>query len=260
MNSEASSPITAELSLAAAGADAVPITPLSRLLSITFDDGFLRGSEVACEILAKHGLAATFYVVTGWVEPARTAIREKFNAGRPHGDWEYWRGVAAAGHEIGSHTFSHINAGGRKAVLLPWLVPNELRTSRDDLAREIPQARYTLSMPWNSASRHSERVARQFYAACRLGASAVCYNRLAELSPYGLASWAPISATPVAAYEKAIASIPAGGWLVLQFHSFDDEGWEPVSRDMFDTICRLAASEPGVVVAPVARIVGEAAP
>jgi peptidoglycan/xylan/chitin deacetylase (PgdA/CDA1 family) len=227
----------------------------SRFLSITFDDGFLYGSQVACDILARHGLAATFYLVTGWVEPERTTIREVCNAGRRHGDWDYWRGVNSLGHEIGSHTFSHIHACGRRARWLPWLLPREMKRSRDDLVREVPQDIYTIAMPFVEASRRSERLARSFYAACRLGAPEPVYNRLDALTPYRLDSWEPASAAREDNFRNAIAGIPAGGWLILGFHSFDDEGWEPVSRGAFDALCRFAAKETDVVVAPVSTII-----
>jgi peptidoglycan/xylan/chitin deacetylase (PgdA/CDA1 family) len=230
-----------------------------RFLSITFDDGLLHGSEVACEILAKHGLSATFYVVTGWVEPICAAPREPYNAGRSHGDWHHWRRVREAGHEVGSHSFSHVNAGGKKALLMPWLIGQEVARSRADLMREVPQARYTISMPWNAATARSERHVRRHFSACRLGTSAPAYNRLQGLDPFRLASWAPAAATPIAAYERAFADIPTGSWLVLQFHSFDGEGWDPVPRDAFERICRIAAAEPFLEVATVGTVIGRLA-
>lgn len=226
-----------------------------RFLSITFDDGLLHSSEVACDILAKHGLAATFYVVTGWVAPVRAPIREPYNAGRSHGDWPHWRKVRDAGHEVGSHSFSHFNAGGKKALLMPWLVGQEVARAHADLVREVPQPRYTMSMPWNAATARSERHVRKHFSACRLGTSAFACNRLEGLDPFRLASWAPAAATPIVAYQREFAEVPADGWLVLQFHGFDDEGWDPLPRDDFEAMCRLAAAEPGLTVATVAHVI-----
>jgi peptidoglycan/xylan/chitin deacetylase (PgdA/CDA1 family) len=228
----------------------------SRHLSITFDDGLLHGCEVACEILAKYGLPATFYVVTGWVEPMRAALRETWNAGRSHGDWRHWRGVRDAGHEVGSHTFSHVNAWGKKAMLMPWLIGQEIGRSRADLVREVPQDRYTISMPWNAATGRSERHVARHFSACRLGTSAVAYNDLRNLNRLRLKSWAPTAVTPITDYQRAFAGIPGNGWLVLQFHSFDDEGWAPLARDTFEQICQIAVAEPLLEVATVASVIG----
>lgn len=228
-----------------------------RWLSITFDDGFRNGAETAASILGEHGLTATFYIVTGWVAPARAEVAEKFNRGFDHGDWEHWRSIRDAGHEVGSHTFSHFKMTGKKARLFPWLVADELRKSRDDLAREAPQQLYTISMTWNASSRRSDRIVRTLYDACRLGSAAIAYNDLAKLDPHRLASWAPAASVPTQAYDEAIAAIPAGGWLILQFHSFDDEGWEPLSRESFHALCETARRHDDVKVAPVAQVIAQ---
>src|SRR5262245_61825864 len=156
----------------------------SRWLSLTFDDGFRKGSEVAAEILAAHGMGATFYIVTGWVAPARAAVRERCNRGCDHGDSAHWRTLRDACHEIGSHTFSQLNVTGSRARLFPWLVADELRRSRNDLARELPQPHYTISMTWNASSSRSDRMVRTLYDACRLGGSSVEYNDLRALDPH----------------------------------------------------------------------------
>lgn len=228
-----------------------------RWLSITFDDGFRKGAETAASILGEHGLTATFYIVTGWVSPARAKVREKFNRGCDHGDWAHWRSIRDASHEVGSHTFSHLNVTGKQARLFPWLVADELRKSRDDLVREAPQPLYTISMTWNASSRRSDRIVRTLYHACRLGSGEVAYNDLGALDPYRLASWAPAANTPPQVYDEAIASIPEGGWLILQFHSFDDEGWEPLSRASFRALCETVRRHDDVKVAPVAQVIAQ---
>jgi peptidoglycan/xylan/chitin deacetylase (PgdA/CDA1 family) len=227
---------------------------LNRFLSITFDDGFRYAAEVACEALHPLGIPATFYVVTGWVEPARASITEPYNEGRSHGDWNLWRQVRDAGHEVGSHTFSHVNAGGKKSIVLPWLVRNQVERSYQDLVREVPQARYTISMPWNAATTTSERHVRRYFAGCRLG-SKLAYNRLGSLESFRLLSWAPSPATNDAEFRQAIARIPDNGWLILQFHSFDDEGWDPISRKRFKWLCETIAATEGVSVRTVGDVV-----
>ena len=182
-------------------------------------------------------------------------MRERFNRGSDHGDWTHWRSLRDAGHEVGSHTFSHLNVTGKKARLFPWLVADELRKSRDDLVREAPQPLYTISMTWNASSRQSDRIVRALYDACRLGGADVAYNDLGALDPYRLASWAPAASTPLRAYDEAIGAIPEGGWLILQFHSFDGEGWEPLSRASFRALCETLRRHDDVKAAPVAQVI-----
>lgn len=236
------------------------LRPRGRLLSFTFDDGLKHGADVACEILAAHRLNATFYVVTGWVQPIRAAVKEPWNVGRSHGDWAFWRKVRDAGHEVGSHTFSHVNMGGKKALLMPWIVRRELEESQRDLVREVPQARYTISMPWNVATPRSERHVHSLYSACRLGGSTISYNRLDRLEPRRLQSWAPGPDVTLDAYERVIDAMPNDGWLILQFHSFDTEGWAPLSQDTFTGLCRIVSGVPGLDVLTVSEAVSRYVP
>jgi len=225
-----------------------------RLLSITFDDGLKQSTDIAISILNRYGLQATFYVVTGWVEPVRTDIKEPFNIGRSHGSWDYWRQVVAMGHEVGSHSYSHVNALGKKAWLFPWLVPSEIAKSYRDLNREIPQASYTMAMPWNAATWFSDFFVRRSFSACRLGTSDIEYNNLASLNRYRLKSWAPSQRNDWPDYVKAIDGVRAGGWLILQFHGFDDEGWDPIASELFEKLCEYI-SKCDLQVASVQKII-----
>jgi peptidoglycan/xylan/chitin deacetylase (PgdA/CDA1 family) len=212
-----------------------------RVVSITFDDGFRNAADIAVPILAKYGFFGTFYVVTGWVEPAAIPIDEPYNKGRPHGNWVYWRQMSNAGHEVGSHSFSHLSASGFKAAFFPWLMQREVERSFQDLQREIPCTSYTMSMPWNAATKTSNFFVRRRFSACRLGSPRLEYNVLDRLQHIGLRSWAPSGNCSWSDYLNAIQGIPNNGWLILQFHSFGDEGWEPVSPDFFDQLCALIA-------------------
>lgn len=228
-----------------------------RILSFTFDDGLAHGAKAACDIAESLGVSVTFYVVTGWVEPKRVLIRERWNEGRWHGDWTFWRRMRDAGHEVGSHSFSHVNMGGKKARLMPWIVPRELSLSQRDLVREVPQDAYTISMPWNAATPRSERFVSSLFSACRLGGPKLEYNNLKRLDAHRLKSWAPGPDTTLDEYKLALDGIPEDGWLILQFHSFDDEGWEPLSRERFTNLCGLAAGVPGLEVLTVAEAVSQ---
>lgn len=225
-------------------------------MSITFDDGFRNAAEIAVPILAKYGFFGTFYVVTGWVEPAAIPIYEPFNRDRPHGNWAYWRQVSNAGHEVGSHGFSHLNASGMKATLFPWLMRREIERSFHDLRKEIPSNGYTMSMPWNAATKTSNFFVRRRFSACRLGSSMVEYNDLNRLQLFELRSWAPSANCSWFDYLKTIERIPRNGWLILQFHSFGHEGWDPIGPEFFGQLCDLIAMNE-IRVATVRDVVNE---
>jgi len=80
-----------ELTAALAGSRPLPPKPIV----ITFDDGYEDNWTVATPILEKHGLRATFFVVTGKI-------------GKPeYMTWPQLQAMQAKGMEIGSHTVNH---------------------------------------------------------------------------------------------------------------------------------------------------------
>lgn len=81
-------------------------------LTITFDDGYRCSATIAAPILEGHGLRACFFVTTEFIGSDWV----------PHWDgsrgiqtnwmtWDQVRGLRAAGHEIGSHTATHVDLG-----------------------------------------------------------------------------------------------------------------------------------------------------
>jgi peptidoglycan/xylan/chitin deacetylase (PgdA/CDA1 family) len=87
----------------------------SRVVSVTFDDGYRSVLEIAKPILDRHGYPGTLFVPTDWPDaggPMRwPGIDRWLGTSHEHEltplTWPELRELAAAGWEIGSHTCSH---------------------------------------------------------------------------------------------------------------------------------------------------------
>jgi len=105
-----------------------------RPVAITFDDGRRGVLRHAAPLLARHGLAATCYVVTDWLDGRGIPDPERYSAFLAWSDLE---DLIAAGVEVGSHTASHRNL----KKLPPLEVEREVAGSRkrleDRLARPV---------------------------------------------------------------------------------------------------------------------------
>lgn len=122
---------------------------------VTFDDGWSSDAEVALPELARRGLSATFFVVTGRI-------------GHPGFlSWLQVRMLAAQGMEIGSHTVSHPNL----TRLGPGPLRDELRRSRQDLQDCLGRDVVSLSVPHGFYSR------AVLTAAWEAGYRRVCTSR-----------------------------------------------------------------------------------
>jgi peptidoglycan/xylan/chitin deacetylase (PgdA/CDA1 family) len=111
------------------------------LVGLTFDDGYTDFLDTAVPVLARHGMTATLYVVAGrlggeneWDDGPRLRLL----------DVDGVRAVAAAGHEIGSHTLHHVPLAGADAATLAAEVGGSRRVLQDLLQAEVPGFCY----PW----------------------------------------------------------------------------------------------------------------
>ena len=211
-------------------------------VTITFDDGLIDGANKARALLEQFAMRASFFVVTGWVRPGRVKIRDPWNQGRDHGSWADWQAIAASGHEIGSHTRSHINAAGKPARLLPLLLRRDIDGSYDDFIRHCGQPPVAIAMPFNAMTGTAKRLVQRRFASALAGNHDLHYNCLSQLDWYRLNSWAPDSDLPTATLCNIIEAIPGDHWLILQFHSLDDEGWMPIAAAKLTMILKCIAA------------------
>lgn len=230
-----------------------------RIVSITFDDGLKSSAETAMPILDQYQFKATFYVVTGWVEPTRAKIKDLYNQGRSHGSWDFWRDVASSGHEVGAHSFSHIDFGSRVARLFPWVMVQDIARSADDLQRELSGSDFTMAMPYNYSSSLCRFYAKRHFSACRIGSSFGDYNSLRDHDPYKLNSHVFQPGHGWADLAVALDRQPEDSWLIFQFHTFGEEGWAPVARDTFERLCG-AVQDRRISVKAVKEVVNAFAP
>jgi peptidoglycan/xylan/chitin deacetylase (PgdA/CDA1 family) len=173
--------------------------PLNGELSVTFDDGYADNAELALKVLERWHLPATFFPSTGFMESdTQTHWDQNANVRSRWMSWPQVAQLAAAGHEIGSHTVSHANL----AELQGADIASELRRSRDDLSMRAGIVPKHLAVPYGRAFPSLEQVvqiARELgfcsVSLCRGGVadhanSDVCIERwpidaTAYRSPYG---------------------------------------------------------------------------
>jgi peptidoglycan/xylan/chitin deacetylase (PgdA/CDA1 family) len=85
---------------------------------ITFDDGYRDNYENALPLLLKHGMVATFFIVTDFIDEERPEYLT----------WEMVRAMAAAGMSIESHGRNHVSLRGKNADYLVWQALGSLET------------------------------------------------------------------------------------------------------------------------------------
>lgn len=121
-------------------------------IALTFDDGYKEQLYIA-RYLARHGIKATFFIITGL----------KYYIGKELLEPSEVREIYRLGHEIGSHTVTHINM---------------INVDRDTMHRELVESKKTLediindtvhsfAYPFGPHSDEAAAIARSIYQVVR---------------------------------------------------------------------------------------------
>ncbi len=81
-----------------------------RTVAITFDDCY-RDNLFAARVLAEHGLTASFFVPTAFIDTDHVFPWDRHLPPMPNLTWRDVREIASLGHSIGSHTVHHLDLG-----------------------------------------------------------------------------------------------------------------------------------------------------
>ena len=142
---------------------------LSRLVAITFDDGYADFLTVAIPLLVDRGFGATVYVPSAYVGRTAGWLARVSESTRAVMSWSALADVAQAGFEIGGHGENHIALDA-----VPMRIANrEIRASRTVLEDALGVAVTTMAYPFGYQSAATRRLVK---AAGYLAAVAVRYE------------------------------------------------------------------------------------
>ncbi len=199
----------------------------SAAISYTFDDGCSNQFSVAIPMFNEKGFKLTLF----------TAISTLFPG------WPKLQSAALQGHEIGSHTMTHVNLSS----LPETQQTSELENSRQAIDANIPgQACITLAYPFCVEGKES--LTSQQYVAAR-----TCSGQLVPSSPANLMNISSFVCGPQGSVQttadfnsRANGAVAARAWCVYLLHGIDnDGGYSPVSTATLQGSLNYLSANPG---------------
>jgi|GEM_PF-1538385 len=214
--------------------------------SITFDDGTLDQYLLAFPELEKRNMKATFFLIT---DPREAGIWEDGSIKRLLFSWEHARTIAAAGHEIASHSSTHAD--------LSEITVNayrEFETSRDTIRMHIPAIPkgMTFSWPYWRSNAANQAIAPTYFIGARSGGGRLSqyphrFGGIPQKTPqnfYQINSMRISENFDIREMKRlGDQAFEKGNWLIGGFHGIDDAnipkealGWDPLSLHNFRAV------------------------
>lgn len=189
----------------------------SSAITFTFDDCLANQYKTAVPLLNQYGMKGSFYVVTNWIGTSSSYY-----------SWADASAMAAAGHEVGSHTVSHADLNGSDYEY-------QMSESKSIIESHLGQTVSTLVYP-DCISPASESVAAQYYIGGR-----ICNGQIESSSPSNFFQIGSLICgssgfyNSLSAFQSAFSSVKSkGGWAVFLIHELDNgSGYSPLSSSVF---------------------------
>ncbi|MDQ3813188.1 MAG: polysaccharide deacetylase family protein, partial [Armatimonadota bacterium] len=156
----------------AAAAKAVPTARIARFagdraaaISYTFDDNLRDQYTLAVPMLNEVGFKGTFFVIPGATAETPQEAEKKQSLKRAWGgiSWPELKEMAAGGHEIASHTWSHPNLQKLPAEE----VDAQFSKAYDAIKTRMGKPPLTLAFPFNASTPEVRAAALKYYVAYR---------------------------------------------------------------------------------------------
>jgi len=216
------------------GNSMVPInfqtTEATHLLTLSFDDGFKQSFEKIAAIHEEANLPACLNVIASGHLPEFEAPDDFIKPGTL-GDFELWNKLKKRGHELMPHSWKHAHLANLEINDAKDLIDKCLAYFKKHL-KGFDAAKAVFNFPFNQSTPELEAYCLTRVRAVRTAAEGpVNPSPSAELRVLGCESAGPetIDAWVANSISQFLSS--EGGWLILNVHGLDGEGWGPMSGD-----------------------------
>jgi len=215
----------------------------SHILTLSFDDGFKKSFHEIADIHEKYGLSACLNIISSGHLNQFVAPNEYHKDIR--GDFNDWDALKRRGHEIMPHSWDHSHIARISLDEAKADIEKGLKYFEENLeGYKSSEAVYNFA--YNESTPELEQFALSKVRAIRTQGDSAINPIPVSSGPVKLGCWSfgPENADKwVEEQVTKFLTLP-GGWLILNLHGLDKEGWGPVSSVYLDGLLkRMIATE-----------------
>jgi peptidoglycan/xylan/chitin deacetylase (PgdA/CDA1 family) len=213
----------------------------THILTLSFDDGMKKSFHRIADIFEENKLHACLNVIASGHLASFNIPNEYHNDLR--GDFRDWNILRKRGHEIMPHSWDHSDLS---------TMPSD--QAREDIIKCLDYFEGNLSgfraseavynFAFNASTPDLEQFALSKVRAVRTGGDSPVNSIPLKSGPVRLScsSFGPDNADNWVEETTNSFLSSSGGWLVLNLHGLDEEGWGPVSSDYLNKLLKRLAT------------------
>lgn len=232
----------------------------THILTLSFDDGFKKSFYKIAQIHEDFGLRACLNVIASGHLPGFKAVGQ-YILPELLGNFDDWNTLKQRGHEIMPHSWSHLDktklpVDEAKELILKCLDFFETHLE----GYQSGQAVY--NFPFNASNEELDLFTLTRVKAIRTGGWMVLKDTRVNPKPgpdrtRRLGCWSEGPGNIDHWVDDQVNTFLSGpgGWLILNLHGLDDEGWGPVSAEYLRRLLRRLTTINNLELLPAGEVV-----
>ncbi|MEM1120294.1 MAG: polysaccharide deacetylase family protein [Bacteroidota bacterium] len=231
----------------------------THILTFSFDDGFKKSFYKIADIHENYGLKACFNVIAAGHLPIFDT-EKKWIPPQILGDFSDWNALKARGHEVMPHTWQHLNV----TEISPELAKKNIDKCLAYFEKHLDgydNKKAVYNFAYNASTPEIEAYVLEKVRAVRTGGWLVLKDTLVNAIPtqekkLRLGCWGhgPDFCDDYVEQEINKFLKSEGGWLILNLHGLDEEGWGPIRSQYLDTLLNRLSKIDHLAVLPAGEV------
>lgn len=233
----------------------------THVMSLSWDDGFKKSFTKVAEIHEQYGSKACLNVIaTGHLSTFRAI--DQWILPELMGDFDLWNDLVARGHEVMPHTWEHKNLTKISVAEAKERIDMCLEYFADNLDGYDPD-KAVYNYAFNASTEELDLYCLEKVRAVRTGYWVLDRHHInsfpskGDNKPARMACWFYGPDIGDDHIDKEINAFlqSEGGWMIVNLHGLDDEGWGPVSTKYYDGLVKRLVEVPHLDLLPVGEVI-----